>query len=228
MRVEIWSDIVCPWCYIGKRRFESALAGFEKAADVEVVWRSFELNPNAPRQREGDLSEHLASKYGMTRERAAQLHDRITGLAAAEGLEYRLGVARPGNTFDGHRVIHLAAEHGLQGAAKERLLSAYFTEGEAIVDRETVARLASDIGLDRDEVRTMLEGDAFADAVRADEREAAELGIDGVPFFVFDRRYGVSGAQPSELIAKALETAWTESRRALPGVEPEAQAESSG
>ncbi len=211
MKVEIWSDIVCPWCYIGKRRFETALSQFKNSAGVEVVWRSFELDPNAPKQRQGTLSDLLASKYGLTREQAQQSNARMIALAAGEGLAYRLDVAKPGNTLDGHRLIHLAAGHGLQGAAKERLLAAYFTEGQAVGDTETLVQLASEVGLDPVEARAVVEGDAYVDAVRADEQEAAELGINGVPFFVIDRRYGVSGAQPAEVLLQALEQGWKES-----------------
>ena len=211
MKVEIWSDVVCPWCYIGKRRFERALAGFEHRDEVEVTWRSFELDPTAPRIREGDTAENLARKYGISREEAAANHDRIARLGAEEGLDYRFDIARGGNTFDAHRLVHLAAEHGLQAEAKERLMAAYFSEGEAIGDPDTLVRLAADLGLDPDEARGVLEGDAYATAVRADERDAAQLGVTGVPFFVLDRRYGISGAQPAEMIGEALQHAWRES-----------------
>ena len=201
--VEIWSDVVCPWCYVGKRRFERALAAFEHP--VEVTWRSFELDPSAPSEREGTASEHLARKYGMSVEQAEASHSQMTELAAAEGLEYHLDRTRGGNSLDAHRLVHLAAGHGLQDAMQERLMRAYFTEGEAIGDRDTLARLATELGLDP----APLAGDAYADAVRADEALAARIGINGVPYFVFDRRYGVSGAQPSELLLQALEPAWT-------------------
>jgi predicted DsbA family dithiol-disulfide isomerase len=203
--VEIWSDVACPWCYLGKRRFEAAAAEFD--GDVEVVWRSFELDPGAPRMREGSAGEHLAAKYGMSREQAEASHAQMTALAAPEGLEYHLDGTRGGNTFDAHRLIHLAAQRGVQDAATERLMRAYFTEGVAIGDREALIALAADIGLDADEARAVLEGDAYADAVRADEDLANRIGIHGVPYFVLNRRYGVSGAQPSKLLAQALETA---------------------
>jgi predicted DsbA family dithiol-disulfide isomerase len=212
LNIEIWSDVVCPWCYIGKRRFESALERFEHRDKLEVTWRSFELNPHAQAEDEGGLTERLVSKYGMTPEQANAAHARVTAAAAGEGLTYRLDLARPGNTFDAHRLIHLAREHDLQDRAKERLLAAYFIEGRPIGDPETLVGLLAEVGVSRDEVRTTLENGAYGAEVRADEREAAELGITGVPFFVLDRRYGVSGAQPPELMLQALQQAWRESR----------------
>jgi predicted DsbA family dithiol-disulfide isomerase len=210
LKVEIWSDVVCPWCYIGKRRFESALARFVHRDEVEVVWRSFELDPSAPRLREGDYADRLARKYGTTREQAVQMHERITTTAAGEGLTFRFDVARAGNTFDAHRLLHLAAKLGLQDQVKERLMRGYFSEGEPIGDPETLIRLVEDAGLAASEARSVVNSDAYAEDVRADEREAAELGINGVPFFVLDRRYGVSGAQPADLLLEALEQAWRE------------------
>lgn len=208
MKVEIWSDVVCPWCYIGKRRFESALARFPHRDELEVVWRSFELNPDAPRQEPGDLADRLAAKYGATLEWARAAHSRVTDVAAGVGLDYRLDLAKPGNTFDAHRLLHLAREKGLQDSAYERFLAAYFSEGRPVGDRETLVQLTSEVGIDSGEARAALESDRYSDEVRADEREAARFGINGVPFFVMDRRYGVSGAQPPELILQALEQAW--------------------
>jgi len=210
LKVEIWSDVVCPWCYIGKRRFESALARFAHRDEVEVVWRSFELDPNAPRLREGDYADRLARKYGTTREQAVQMHERITATAADEGLSFRFDQARAGNTFDAHRLVHLAATSGIQDQVKERLMRAYFSEGEAIGDRDTLLRLVEEAGISADQARSVLSSDTYAADVRADEREAAELGITGVPFFVLDRRYGVSGAQPADVLLQALEQAWRE------------------
>jgi predicted DsbA family dithiol-disulfide isomerase len=210
MKVEIWSDVVCPWCYIGKRRLEAALARFPHAGEVEVVWRSFELDPSAPATVEGNLTDRLASKYGVSREQAEAMNARVTALAAEDGLDYRLDIARPGTTFDAHRLVHLGAEHGRQGEVKERLLAAYQSEGRAIADHDVLADVGVAAGLDEAEVRQVLAGDRFADEVRADEREAQELGITGVPFFVIDRRYGVSGAQPADLLLEALQQAWAE------------------
>jgi len=205
MKVEIWSDVVCPWCYVGKRRFESALGRFDHAGAVEVVWRSFELDPDAPVRR-GSSAEHLAQKYGMTLEQVAASQARLTALAAEEGLEYRLDETLGGNTFDAHRLLHLAAEHGLQDAMKERLMRAYFSEGAAIGERGVLVGLADEVGVPG--AAEVLASDAFAEAVREDEREAQVLGIHAVPFFVIDRRYGVEGAQSSDHILAALDEAW--------------------
>lgn len=211
MKVEIWSDVACPWCYIGKRRFEAAAAQFEHRDQLEVIWHSFELDPSAPLRREGTPAEHLARKYGTTALAAAQMNSRMAEAAAGDGLAYRLAELKMGNTFDAHRLIHLGAEHGLQDAVKERLLAAYLCEGEAISDRETLVRLGAEAGLEAEAAREMLDGERFTAEVRADEQEATELGISGVPFFVLDRRYGISGAQPPELLLGALRQAWNES-----------------
>jgi predicted DsbA family dithiol-disulfide isomerase len=218
MHVEIWSDVVCPWCYLGKRRFEHALAQFAHRDDVEVVWRSFELDPTSPRSTSGTLTELLAQKMGTSVERAAAGHARLAALGAEEGLEYRFDSAKPGNTFDAHRMIHLAAAHRLQAPMKERLMRAYFTDGLPIADRETLVTLASEVGLDAVEAREMLAGDDYADAVREDERRAARLGITGVPFYVFDEKYGVSGAQPTALFREVIEQVWTESHPLMTAV----------
>jgi predicted DsbA family dithiol-disulfide isomerase len=211
LKVEIWSDVVCPWCYIGKRRFESALERFSHREAVEVVWRSFELDPTAPVRREGDAAERLASKYGMSRQQAVESQDRLTQTAAQEGLTFRFDLAQSGNTFNAHRLLHLADERGLQAEVKERLMQAYFSEAEPIGDVETLVRLVAEVGIPSAEARAVLSTDAYAEDVRADEREASELGISGVPFFVIDRRYGVSGAQSPDILLQALEQAWTES-----------------
>ncbi len=210
LTVEIWSDVVCPWCYVGKRRFEAALARFEHRDQVTVLWRSFELDPQAPVGPPGTAAERLSDKYGLSRERAEQMHADMTALAAEEGLEYHLDRARGGNTFDAHRLIHLAAMSGHQGAAKERLMRAYFTEGEPIDDRETLVRLIAEVGIDPAEARAALAEDRYAEEVRNDELLAQQIGIQGVPFFVLDRRFGVSGAQPAEALLQALEHAWSE------------------
>jgi predicted DsbA family dithiol-disulfide isomerase len=208
MEIEIWSDIACPWCYIGKRRFEAALAEFEHRDDVRVTWRSFELDPAAPPEREGDRAERLAAKYGMTVERAREMERQMTETAAGEGLDFRFDIARSGATFDGHRVIHLAGERGLQDAMKERLLRAYFTEGELMSDHDSLVRLAAEVGLDPDEVRAMLGSDQFAAEVRDDERTAAQFGISAVPTFVVDRALGASGAHPPEAMLQLLHEGW--------------------
>jgi predicted DsbA family dithiol-disulfide isomerase len=204
VHVEIWSDIACPWCYIGKRRFETALAGYEHAGEVTYQWRSFELDPEAPPERAGDRAEHLAGKYGIPVEQARAMEEQMAERAAADGLTFDFSIARAGNTFDGHRVLQLALEHGVQPAMKERLMRAYFTEGELISDHEMLVRLAGEVGLDGEEVRAVLAGDRYAAEVREDEQLAQRIGIQGVPFFVADRRFGVSGAQPPEVLQEFL------------------------
>ncbi len=211
MNVEIWSDVVCPWCYIGKRRFEAALADFEHRDDVTVTWRSFELDPGAPASALGDPVERLAAKYGMSRADAQAAQARVTANAAAEGLDFHLDRARSGNTFDAHRLLHHALSTGRQDQMKERLMAAYFVEGRSIGDREVLVEVATEVGLDEATVREVLGSGAFGDAVRHDEQEARRLNITGVPFFVIDRAYGISGAQPAELIASALRRAWSDS-----------------
>jgi predicted DsbA family dithiol-disulfide isomerase len=208
MKVEIWSDVVCPWCYLGKRRFEKALASFEHNSDVELRWRSFELDPGAPPVRTGDPVQRLADKYGMSRAEADAANDRLTGLAAAEGLEYHLDKLRSGNTFDAHRLLHLAADKGVQDDVKERFLRAHFTELEPVGDHPALARVAVDAGLPADDVNDVLATDRYAAAVRADEDQAAAYGITGVPFFVLDGKFGVSGAQSSDVLLQALRQAW--------------------
>ena len=212
MRVEIWSDVVCPWCYVGKRRFEAALAAFPHRDQVEVVWRSFELDAGAPTERVGDYAQLLADKYGFPVEQGRQMIDTMTQTAAQEGLDFRFDLARVGNTFDAHRLLHLAHDRGVQDAVKERLMHATFTEGEPIGDRETLVRLVAEAGLDADEARAVLACDRYAAEVRADEAQARAYGISGVPFFVVDGAYGVNGAQPVEALAQVLATAWAASQ----------------
>jgi predicted DsbA family dithiol-disulfide isomerase len=213
MKVEIWSDVICPWCYIGKRRFEQALALFDDRDDVEVEWRSFELDPSSPREPQ-PLADRLAQKFNVSHDEAVAMNERMTETASGVGLQFRLDVAQSGNTFDAHRLIHLAATHGLQDAMKEALMEGYFSEGRAISDRETLVELAARAGIDTDEARATLEGDRFADAVREDEKLATGFGINGVPFFVLDRHFGISGAQPVEVLVEALEQAAAESQPA--------------
>jgi predicted DsbA family dithiol-disulfide isomerase len=219
MDVEIWSDIACPWCYVGKRRLEAALEQFEHADEVTVTWRSFELDPGAPAERAGDNATNLAKKYGTSKEQAEAMLASMTQTAAADGLDFRFERARAGNTFDGHRLIHLAAHHGLQDAMKERLLRAYLTEGELISDHATLRRLGSEVGLDEAEVTDMLASDRFADEVRADEQTSASLGASAVPFFVVDRALGASGAHPPEAMLDFLRQGWAKSHPAISVVE---------
>lgn len=212
MKVEIWSDVVCPWCYVGKRRFERALAEFDAREQVEVVWRSFELDASTPPSPDvaGGYAERLARKYGRSLEAAQQMIDTMTATAAAEGLDFRFDRMRPGSTFDAHRLLHLALERGVQDDVKEALDRATFTAGLAVSDHDQLVAVVSNAGLDADEARTVLATDRYADAVRADEAQAQAYGISGVPFFVVDGRYGVSGAQPPEMLREVLETAWRE------------------
>lgn len=210
MRVEVWSDVVCPWCYVGKRNLEAALAVFEHAGAVEVTWRSFELDPSAPRERRGTYVEGLARKYRVSREEAQAMIDRMTAAAAAVGVDFRFDIARPGNTFDAHRLLHLAGERGLQGELKERLLRATFSEGQPIGDAATLRRLAIDAGLDADEVDEVLASDRFAAEVRADESRAAAIDVHGVPFFLVDGRLAIGGAQPPRVLLRVLERAWAD------------------
>jgi predicted DsbA family dithiol-disulfide isomerase len=214
--VEIWSDVVCPWCYIGKRRFEAALNLFEHGDEVEVRWRAYELDPKAPAEREGPYAERLARKYRVPVEEGQVMIDRMTAAAAGDGLDFHFERSRPGNTFDAHRLLHLAHTEGVQDALKERFFAATFVEGEAIGNRETLVRLATEVGLDAHKVRQVLEDGTFAEEVREEEALGHELGISGVPFFVIDGRYGLSGAQPPHHLAKALATAWRESHPIVP------------
>lgn len=204
IRVDIWSDIVCPWCAIGKAHLDQALQRFEYAEDVEIRWHSFELDPAAPPVRDGEYVEGLARKYASTRVEAQGMIDTMTARAAASGIEFRFDRMRPGNTFDAHRLLHLAAERRLQQPLKDRFFAAYLTEGEPIGDRDVLLRLAVEVGLDRGEVAEVLATDAYADGVRADEADARRFGVTGVPFFVFDGRYAVAGAQPAEVLLDVL------------------------
>lgn len=202
MQVEIWSDVACPWCYVGKRRFEAALERFEGRDEVRVTWRSFELDPEAPAARERSGAEHLAEKYGMGVEDARARQQHLREIAAGDGLDMRFDLTRGANTFDAHRVLQLAAEHGVQAEMKERLLRAHHTEGELLSDHETLVRLAAEVGFPAGE---MLASDRFAAEVRDDEATARALGIGAVPCFVVDRRVAVSGAQPPEVLLGLLQ-----------------------
>jgi predicted DsbA family dithiol-disulfide isomerase len=207
MQVEIWSDVICPWCYVGKRRFELALAKFSQKESVTIIWRSFELDPKSPPQYPVTLEEMLAQKYGVSPQEAAEMNARVTGLAKEVGLEYHLSKARPGNTFDAHRLLHLAASRQLDEQATERMMQAYFSESLAVGDRAALARLAPEFGITESDALAMFESDAYSAEVRADETRATELGITGVPFFVINGKVGISGAQPVEAFFQALEQA---------------------
>ena len=210
IRIEVWSDIVCPFCYIGKRNLEAALRSFGHRDQVQVVWRSFELDPQARGDTGLSLDELLARKYGRSVEWAAHMHEEMTERAKAAGLEYRFDRVIPANSFDAHRLTHLADIHGKREQAAERLFRGYYTLGENIGDRGTLVRIATEIGLDADEARATLSGERFAAEVRRDEAEAGELGVNAVPFFHFNRMYAISGAQPVEVFQRALQAAWND------------------
>jgi predicted DsbA family dithiol-disulfide isomerase len=211
MRVEIWSDIACPWCYVGKARFEKALEAFPHRDGVEVVHRSFELDPGRDKSDVQPVLAMLSKKYGMSEAQAQAGEENLGAQAAAEGLAYRTRDRDHGNTFDLHRLLHLAKEQGRQDELVQIFYRANFAEERSLFTEgdERLVELAVEAGLDADEVRKVLaDPTAYADDVRADEREAAELGANGVPFFVLDRTYGVSGAQPAEVFTQALTQAW--------------------
>lgn len=213
MRIDVWSDIACPWCYVGKRRLESALGDFEHAEDVEVVWHSFELDPGAPDTPVETATAALARKYGGGPEQIAAMQDRVSQIAEGEGLDYRLGETLHLNTRDAHRLVHLALETGgpqLQGRLKEALLDAYFVQARDVSDADVLREVAAQVGLDADAVTRVLEGEEYDAAVAADVEQARAYGANGVPFFVVDGRYGISGAQPTEVFAGALRQAWSE------------------
>jgi predicted DsbA family dithiol-disulfide isomerase len=212
MKVEIWSDIACPFCYIGKRRFEAALQQFSNKQDVEVIYRSFELDPTAKRDLNQDVHDMLASKYGMTRERAKAMNADVTGQAQALGLTYNLDTMILTNTFDAHRLTHFAARYGLMHEMTERLFKAYFSDSKHVGDHETLIALAAEVGLDANAAAKVLAGDEYTKEVRADQQEAVQLGIRGVPFFVINRKYAISGAQPSQVFLDALNKAWDEDK----------------
>jgi predicted DsbA family dithiol-disulfide isomerase len=227
MQVEIWSDIVCPWCYIGKRRFESAFERFEHADEVEVRWRSFELDPHAPFRRSGTMAEHLAAKYGTTVEQATARLELMDRLAEQEGLIYDLAHTQGGNTFDAHRLIHLGYERDVSTGAtvKEALLDAYFTQLRPVSEPEVLQEIGEKAGLDPDEVAQLLDGDRFAGEVRQDEAEAAALGCTGVPFFVIDRAFAVPGAQDADTFLAVLRRAWERSHTLLESVEGDGESQ---
>jgi predicted DsbA family dithiol-disulfide isomerase len=209
VKVEIWSDVACPWCYIGKRRFDVALARFAHRDAVEVRYRSFELDPSAPAFRELAYLDHLMAKYRIPMAEADAMIDRMISAGAQNGVVLRFDKAKPGNTFDAHRLLHLAAERGVQGALTDKLFRATFTKGAAIADHDVLVDVAADAGLDPVEARGVLDTDAYAAAVRADEQRAADLGITSVPFFVMGG-FGVVGAQPPEVLLQVLDEAWAE------------------
>ena len=208
MLVEIWSDIVCPFCYIAKRQFEKALAQFEHAAEVEVRYHSYELNPSAPAESSGNLHEYLARHKGVSVEEAKAMNADVTEYAASVGLHYDLDHAHPANSFNAHRLVHLAAKYKKQGEMVEHLHSAYFVEGIDIGEKSNLVQIAVDVGLDGKEVGRMLAGDEYVAAVGADEAEAHKIGVEAVPFFLFDRVQAIVGARASRDFLEALKIVW--------------------
>lgn len=207
MQVEIWSDIMCPFCYIGKRKFEAALEKFPKKNEVEIIWKSYQLDPNIKEQPGKDIYSYLAEAKGQSLEWSKKMHENVVNMAKSVGLEYNFDKAVIANSFDAHRVIQLAKKHGLGDAIEERLFKAYFTEGKNFADHETIAAIGEEVGLDRKEILSLLNSNDLADNVHSDIEEGMRLGLRGVPFFVFNRKIGVSGAQDSEIFLQALEEA---------------------
>jgi predicted DsbA family dithiol-disulfide isomerase len=208
MKIEIWSDVMCPFCYIGKRRFENALNQFSHRDKVEIVWKSFQLDPHMKTEPGKNLNEHLAEMKGITIDHARRMHEHVTAMAAEVGLEYNFDKAIVANSFDAHRLVQLAKANEKGDAIEERLFKAYFTEGKNIADHAVLAELGTEAGLDREAVQQMLESNSYADEVQHDIYEAGEIGVRGVPFFLLNDRYAVSGAQPIDTFLSALNTAW--------------------
>jgi predicted DsbA family dithiol-disulfide isomerase len=227
MRVDIWSDIVCPWCYIGKRRFEQGLSEFDHRDQVEVVYHAFELDPSIPPGEGTPILELLSAKYGLSPEQAAEAEASVAAKAAADGLTFNPDRVM-GNTFDAHRLVRLGRERGLQGPVLQRLYEAYFAEGRPVFGMAELTGLAEAAGLDGGEAREVLAGDSYAQDVRADEAQARALGITGVPFVVLDGKYGVSGAQAAQTFTAALTQAWTERSDAASSDAPSSDAAKPG
>ncbi|HVX68939.1 MAG TPA: DsbA family oxidoreductase [Mycobacteriales bacterium] len=209
MRVDVWADVICPWCYLGREYLRQAIASYD--GDVQVVHHAFELDPTSPRDKVSTTTERLAAKYGMTEAQAVGAQQQMAARAADAGLAFNYDGQLSGNTRDAHRLIQLALHRGVQDAMVERLYRAYFTDGRSVFDPESLAALATEVeGLDPDEVAATLQSDAFEEQVVSDENQAYALGVSGVPFFVVDRRYGLSGAQPAEVLLQVLERAAAE------------------
>jgi len=210
MKVEIWSDVMCPFCYIGKRKFEAGLNQFAHKDEIKIEWKSFQLDPEMKSGTGQSIDEYLSLRKGWSVDKTRGLHQNMTETARQAGLDYRFDKAIPANSFNAHRLSHLAAKQHLQDEVEEKLFAAYFTDGKNIDDGETLVELGMRAGLKEEEIRTMLSSDQFADEVHHDIDEANQLGVNGVPFFVFDRKYAVSGAQASEVFLSTLEKSWSE------------------
>ena len=219
MKVEIWSDVICPFCYIGKRRFENALQQFAHKDEIEIIWKSYQLDASIKTIPGKNINQYLAERKGISLEQAKQMNDYVTNMAKEAGLYYDFDKAVVANTFDAHRFIHHAAKYGLGDAAEERLFSAYFTEGKNIADHDTLVQLGVEIGIDANATKQMLTTGTYTYEVQQDINEAESLGLRGVPFFVMNRKYGVSGAQPEETFLKTLEKSFTEWKQEQPQFE---------
>ena len=217
MKVEVWSDIMCPFCYIGKRNYEAGLKQFANSSNIEIIWKSFQLDPTIPQEPATEnVYQYLADKKGMSYDQSVQMHDNVVQMAKRAGLEYNFDKAVIVNSFNAHRMIQLAKTKGLGDAAEERLFLAYFTEGKNFGSAEVLTELGKDIGLTKEEVHVALTSDEYSYKVKQDIQEAQQLGINGVPFFVFNRKYAVSGAQPPEAFAQTLEKSFSEWRKENP------------
>ena len=215
MKVEIWSDVMCPFCYIGKRKFENALNQFAHKDEVEVIWKSFQLNPDMKTEPNKSTTQYLAETKGWSLKQAQEATQYVTDVAKKVGLTYNMDKAVVANSFDAHRFLHFAKEHGVQNEAKEQLLKAYFTEGLNTADHDILIQLGTEIGLDAKELKALLDSDLYADEVRQDIYEAQQVGVRGVPFFVLNNKYAVSGAQESDLFLQALIQTWTETEKPI-------------
>lgn len=210
MKIEIWSDVMCPFCYIGKRKFEAAVEQFEHKSDVEVIWKSYQLNPYLKTEPGKNINEYLAEIKGCSIEQAKAMNDRVTDMAKSVGLNYNFETAIVANSFDAHRLIQFAKSKGKGAEAEEALFKAYFTEGKNTADKETLMQLGVDIGLNTNELFAVLNSSEYSQDVAKDITEAQQIGVRGVPFFVIDRKYGISGAQETETFSQALHQAWEE------------------
>jgi predicted DsbA family dithiol-disulfide isomerase len=208
LKIEIWSDVMCPFCYIGKRKIENAINDFPHKSKVEIEWKSFQLDPTTKSQPGKSTYDYLAEKYGRDRQWSLEMHENVTNLAKAEGLEYNFDKAIIANSFDAHRLSHLAKKYGKGNELEELIFKAYFTEGKDVSEIEALVDLGRNVGLDETEIRNMLASKQFKEAVQNDIIEAQQIGVRGVPFFVLDRKYAISGAQPNEVFTETLEKAW--------------------
>lgn len=210
MKVDIWSDVMCPFCYIGKRHFEQAMQEFAHGDSIEVVWHSFQLDPDTKTQPGKDVYSYLAERKGQSLEWSRQAHKHVTDMAARAGLQYNFDKAVVANSFDAHRVLQLAKKHSKGDAMEEQLFKGYFTEGKNIADHDVLADMAVAVGIEKQVALDVLKSDAYSAEVQADIETAARIGINGVPFFVINNKYGVSGAQPASTFVQALNRAWEE------------------